>query len=58
VRGEALSIKDAPNHVPIGLVGDVVVRRKIERGQMIEFDDLEIKESKAYCAWEYTVDLV
>ncbi len=58
VRGEALSIKDAPNHVPIGLVKDVVIKRRIERGQMLEFDDIEIQETKAYEAWQYTLKLV
>jgi len=57
VRGEALSIKDALHHVPIGLMYDVVVRRKVEPGQMLLVDDVEIKESKAYEAWQYTVGL-
>jgi len=58
VRGEALSIKDSPNHVPIGLVKDVVIKRRVERGQILEFDDIEITETKAYDAWQYTLNLV
>ncbi|MEA3357487.1 MAG: NAD(P)-dependent oxidoreductase, partial [Patescibacteria group bacterium] len=58
VRGEALSIKDAPNHVPIGLMNDVVIQRKVEAGQMLHFDDVEIPESKAYDAYKFTLNLV
>lgn len=58
IRGEAISIKDAPDHLPIGLVKDVVVKRKIEPGQMIQMDDVHVPESKAYDAWRYTLDLV
>jgi predicted homoserine dehydrogenase-like protein len=58
VRGEAIRIMDAPNHVPIGLVKDLIVKHEIEPGQMLEFDDLEIPSSKAYDAWQYTLDLV
>ena len=55
VCGEAVSITDAPNHVPIGLMYDVVVKRKVEPGQMLAFDDIEIQESKAYRAWYDTL---
>mgnify|MGYP001050957212 CR=1 FL=1 len=55
VRGEAISIKDAPNQVPIGLMYDVVIKRRVEPGQMLEFDDVEIEESKAYQAWQDTL---
>lgn len=57
VRGEALSIKDNPNHVPIGLMNDVVIKRKIEPGQLIEFDDVEIPDSKAFTAYKYMLDV-
>jgi predicted homoserine dehydrogenase-like protein len=55
VRGEAIPIADAPNHIPIGLMYDVVIKRKIEPGQMLVFEDVEIQESKAYHAWEDTL---
>lgn len=57
LRGEALAIKDHPNHVPIGLMNDAVIKRKVEPGQMLEFDDVEIPESKAYQGWLYTREL-
>ena len=56
VRGEALSIKDLPTHVPMGLIDDVVIKRAVEPGQMLEFDDVEIPDSKAYEAWKFTLD--
>ncbi|MGC9384638.1 MAG: NAD(P)-dependent oxidoreductase [Kosmotogaceae bacterium] len=55
VRGEAIPIADAPNHIPIGLMYDVVIKRKVEPGQMIVFDDIEIQESQAYHAWKDTL---
>lgn len=56
VRGEALAIKDLPTHVPIGLMHDVVIKRTVEPGQMIEFNDVEIPDSKAYDAWKFTLN--
>lgn len=58
VRGEAVVIADTPNHVPIGLMNDVIINRKIEPGQMIEIDDVEIPDSKAYEGWQYTLTLI
>jgi len=57
VRGEALTINDAPNHVPIGLMSDVVITRAVEAGQMIEFADIELQDSRAYEGWKYTLKL-
>jgi len=57
LRGEAISIQDAPNHVPIGLMKDVVIKRRVAPGQVIMFDDVEVPESKAYDAWQYTLKL-
>jgi len=55
VRGEAIKIAENPGHVPIGLVFDVVLKRYVESGQIITFDDIEIPESQALVAWEETV---
>lgn len=57
IRGEAVQINEAPNHVPIGLVKDVVIKRKVEPGQVIMFDDVEVPELNAYDAWQYTLNL-
>lgn len=58
LRGEALSIKELPTHVPMGLIHDVVVKRKVEAGQMVSFDDVDIPDSKTYDAWKFTLNLV
>lgn len=50
VRGEAVSFRDAPDAVPIGLLKGARVVRSIERGQTIEWDDVEIPESLALTA--------
>jgi predicted homoserine dehydrogenase-like protein len=57
IRGEAINIINFRNHVPIGLVNDIVVKRLIEPGKIIEFDDIEIQESQAYDAWKFTQSL-
>ncbi|MGI6741940.1 MAG: NAD(P)-dependent oxidoreductase [Brevefilum sp.] len=54
VRGEAVRIKEAPGHVPIGLLYNTILKRKVERGQMLHFDDIEMDSSKALDAWLFT----
>lgn len=51
VRGEAVRITDAPNHLPIGLLQNAVVTKRIEADQQIGFDDVEIPETLALKAW-------
>lgn len=58
VRGEAVRIKDIPDHVPLGLMYDVVIKRKVETGQILTFDDIEIEDSKALNAWLNTRSVV
>src|SRR5690606_30704107 len=55
IRGEAITIADQPNHVPVGLMSQVHVKRDIEPGQVITFDDVELPESLAYQAWAETL---
>lgn len=55
LRGEAMQIAEQPDHVPIGLMSKVIIKRNIEPGQIITFDDVEIQDSIAYKAWEETV---
>lgn len=52
VRGEAINISENPEHVPIGLVFDVVMKRFVEPGGIVTFDDIEIPESQALVAWK------
>jgi len=52
VRGIAAKIKDHPNHVPIGLMKDAVVKRDVPEGAILTFDDVKIPESLALSAWK------
>lgn len=56
VRGEAIHIAKNPNHVPIGLLVNAVMKRDIEKGQMITFDDVELPSSLAVTAWFDTIE--
>lgn len=51
IRGEAVHIADHPEHLPIGLLFDGVIRRNVEPGQILTFDDIEIPPSLALEAW-------
>jgi predicted homoserine dehydrogenase-like protein len=51
VYGTAIRIEDAPDHVPIGLLSDAVVRRHLRSGHRLEFDDVELPESLASGMW-------
>ena len=54
MRGEAMSIAEEPNHVPIGLMSQALLKRAIEPGQIITFDDVDIPDSLAYTSWKET----
>jgi|TARA_R110002050_G_scaffold150928_3_gene277874 predicted homoserine dehydrogenase-like protein len=55
VRGEAIKITDCTNHVPIGLMNKVQLKRNIEEGEIITFDDINIPDSLALEAWKSTL---
>jgi predicted homoserine dehydrogenase-like protein len=55
VRGEAIKIADFTNHVPIGLMSKVELKRNIEEGELITFDDINIPDSMALDAWKTTI---
>lgn len=55
LRGEAVVIAKQPSHVPIGLMDKVRIRRAIEPGQLVTYDDVDIPESLAQKAWLDTV---
>ena len=57
VRGEAIKIKNSLNHVPIGLISNVTLKRKVAKGEMITFDDLEMPKTLALKAWKSIVEL-
>ena len=51
IRGEAINIAQQPDHLPIGLMSQVSLKRDIEPGQIITFDDVNMAESLALDAW-------
>ena len=51
MRGIAVKIADYQEHVPIGLLSDVVLTKSVERGEIISFDQIDIKPSLALEAW-------
>ncbi len=56
VRGSAVAIAERPDHLPIGLLFDGVVRRPVAAGQTLTFDDVELPESLAVHAWRVIRD--
>ena len=46
-RGEAIKLADHPDYVPIGLLRKTALKRAVEPGQMITFDDVDILPSRA-----------
>lgn len=55
VRGEAVKLADKPDMIPIGLINQARLKRKVEPGQILTFDDVEIPESLALTAWMETI---
>ena len=50
--GRAVRIADAAGHLPIGLMANAVVRRKVPAGAMLAMDDVEMPDqSLAHRAW-------
>jgi predicted homoserine dehydrogenase-like protein len=52
VRGIAIKIKEHPNHVPIGLMFNAVLKRDVPAGAELTFDDVELPDSLALKAWK------
>ena len=47
MRGEAVKIAECPDHLPIGLLKHSVLKRALEPGQIVTFDDVELTPSRA-----------
>jgi predicted homoserine dehydrogenase-like protein len=45
VRGEAARLEEVPGHVPIGALHDAVVRRRVEAGEILSFDDVDLPDN-------------
>lgn len=56
-RGMAVEIARHPQHVPIGLVQQAVLARPVERGQILQFQEVELPASLAVEAWRHTAAL-
>lgn len=52
LRGVCVRIADWPDHLPIGLARDIVVRRHIDPGQMLTFDDVDLPASRPLALWQ------
>ena len=57
VRGSAVMIDENRSHVPIGLLSNAVITKRIEAGELINFDVLEIPDSLALRAWQEVVNV-
>ena len=55
VRGEVVKLAHQPAMIPIGLLNQAWLKRKVEPGQILTFEDVEIPESMALTAWLETV---
>lgn len=56
IRGEAILIQSMPNHLPIGLMRNAVIRHAIEPGQLLRMEDVEIPETQALHAWQFSLE--
>jgi predicted homoserine dehydrogenase-like protein len=52
VRGHAIRIVDHPEHVPIGLLSNIVLNKPVNKGEIISFDHIDINASLALTAWQ------
>jgi predicted homoserine dehydrogenase-like protein len=51
LRGACVRIADQPDHLPIGLADDLVIRHAIEPGQVLTLGDVEIEDSPPLALW-------
>ncbi|MBX2812913.1 MAG: hypothetical protein KTR25_13950 [Myxococcales bacterium] len=58
VRGSCIRTAEHLNHVPIGLLDKARLKRSLEPGQMITFDDVDLPESRALSMWQELIERV
>ena len=51
-RGEAIVMRDFPDHVPIGLLDGATIVRNVKKDEMISSHDVALPESLAVNRWE------
>jgi predicted homoserine dehydrogenase-like protein len=56
VRGEAIRIGENKKHLPIGLCSNVVLKRDIKAGEVLNLEDVEMEESLALHAWKSIIE--
>jgi predicted homoserine dehydrogenase-like protein len=56
VRGSAVEISAHPSHVPLCLLANAVVRRKVGPEQVLSFDDIELPETRALAIYRKLLD--
>ncbi len=54
VRGSAVRITENRGHLPIGLLSNAVITKRVKTGEIVSFDDVEIPDSLALRAWQET----
>jgi predicted homoserine dehydrogenase-like protein len=52
LRGTCVNIAARPGHVPICLASDVRLKRRVEPGQLLTMDNVELPETEALAAWQ------
>ena len=52
LRGTCVNIAARPGHVPICLASSLRVKRRVEPGQLLTMDDVELPETEALAAWQ------
>jgi len=52
VRGIAVKIKEHKNHIPIGLMKNVILKKDVLAGNELTFDDIDIPASLALTIWK------
>lgn len=55
VRGEAIEINEAADHVPIGLLMNGRLKQSVEKGARITMDDIELPDTLAKSIWQKIV---
>jgi predicted homoserine dehydrogenase-like protein len=52
LRGTCVNVAARPGHVPICLARDLRLKRRVEPGQLLTMDDVELPETEALAAWQ------
>ncbi|KPA20717.1 L-aspartate dehydrogenase [Shimia sp. SK013] len=53
-RGEATTRFEAPNHVPIGLMENCILKENVLAGQVIQWSDVDFQSSASVELWQQT----